>query len=227
MGRVTATLRQGGLVINHKKVSRLMREAGLNAVIRKKRNYFCAVAEDRRATLASNILNRDFHADEPGTKFVSDVTYLPLEDGSWCYVSLVKDLCTSEIVACVTSKAQNLELGMRTLELLKGKFKPGAVFHTDQGFIYTHRMFSDRLKKMGMTQSLSRKGNCLDNAVIESLNGSMKCEWFFPRFGKGRWDLTFSRASSMVRQYVRYYNEERIQKKLGYRTPKQFREVVA
>ena len=84
-------------------------------------------------------------------------------------------------------------------------------------------MFAHELEKMGVVQSLLRKGNCLDNAVIESFNGTMKCEWFYPQLGKGRWNLSFEEVSKMVFEYVKYYNEERIQKKLGYLTPSEYR----
>lgn len=225
--RMTAELRSGGIVINHKRVARLMRENGLNAVIRKKRNYFCGVAPSEHGQLPGNLLNREFNAEKPGDKFASDVTYIPLKDGGWCYASLVKDLATSEIIACATSRFQNLALGQETLDQLDGKGVQGGMFHTDQGFLYTHPIFRERLESMGLVQSLSRKGNCLDNAVIESFNGTMKCEWFYPRFGKGRWNLTFEQAAKMVKEYVRYYNEERIQKKLGYLTPVQYREKIA
>ena len=139
-----------------------MSKFGLHAVIRKKRNYFCSQVEVKQRTLPGNVLNRDFQAQRPGEKLVSDVTYLPLKDGSWCYVSLVKDLCTGEIVACATSKSQNMDLAMRTLEQLRAPLTQG-VFHTDQGYLYTNPVFSHKLKKLGFTQSLSRKGNCLKN----------------------------------------------------------------
>lgn len=100
------------------------------------------------------------------------------------------------------------------------------VFHTDQGYLYTNPVFSHKLKKLGFTQSLSRKDNCLDNAVIESFNGTMKCEWFYPRYNKARWDLSFDDASTFVMEYVKYYNEERIQKKLGYLTPIEYRRQI-
>ena len=196
------------------------------AVIRKKRNYFCEVKKARRQELPGNLLDREFHADKPGQKLVSDVTYLSTADGQWCYASLVKDLCTSEIVACVTGRTQNLVLGMQTLKQLKNKLQPGALFHTDQGCLYTHPMFSCELNKMGFVQSLSGKGNCLDNTVIESFNGTMKCEWFYPQLGKGRWNLSFEEVSQMVFDYVKYYNEERIQKKLGYLTPNEYRRKI-
>ena len=225
--RVTAELRSAGLTINHKRVARLMRENGLNAVIRKKRNWRCSVSPVKRPHLPANILDRRFKSEQPGEKLVSDVTYLPTNDGGWCYVSLVKDLASSEIVACATSKSQTLELGINTLIQLKGKTRVGGIFHTDQGYMYTHPLFGKMLADMGLRQSLSRKGNCLDNAVIESFNGTMKCEWFYPRFGKGRWDLTFEQATALVKEYVRYYNERRIQKKLGYLTPVQYRKQIA
>ena len=174
--RMTGELRRKGLHINHKRVARVMKLYELNAIIRKKRNYFCDVEQVPRKGLPGNVLNREFSAEKPGQKLVSDVTYLPTSDGQWCYASLVKDLCTSEIVACVTSKSQTLNFGLETLKQLDGKIHPGALFHTDQGYIYTHPAFGHTLEKMGAVQSLSRKGNCLDNAVIESFNGTMKCE---------------------------------------------------
>lgn len=197
----------------------------LNAVIRKKRNYFCSQVEVKQRTLPGNVLNRNFQAQRPGEKLVSDVTYLPLKDGSWCYVSLVKDLCTGEIVACATARSQNMDLAMRTLQQLPASPTQG-LFHTDQGYLYTNPVFSHRLKELGFKQSLSRKGNCLDNAVIESFNGTMKCEWFYPRHKRSRWDLTFDEASAFVMEYIKYYNEQRIQKKLGYLTPIEFRHQI-
>ena len=109
----------------------------------------------------------------------------------------------------------------------KNQTEPGALFHTDQGCIYTHPAFGNTLERLGATQSLSRKGNCLDNAVIESFNGTMKCEWFYPKYGTERWDLTFEQVAQMVFDYVNYYNEERIQKKLGYLTPTEYRRQIA
>ena len=166
--RMTGELRRQGLHVNHKSIARIMKLYKLNAVIRKKRNYFCAVEQVPRRQLPKNLLARQFHADKPGQKLVSDVTYLSTADGQWCYASLVKDLCTSEIVACVTGRTQNLSFGLQTLKQLKDKIQPGAVFHTDQGCLYTHPIFSRELKNMRVVQSLSRKRNCLDNAVIES-----------------------------------------------------------
>ncbi len=223
--RVTHELRRQGQNINHKRVARVMSKFGLNAVIRKKRNYFCSQVEVKQRTLPGNILNRDFQAQRPGEKLVSDVTYLPLKDGSWCYVSLVKDLCTAEIVACETSRSQNMDLAMRTLQQLPATLTQG-LFHTDQGGLYTNSVFAFKLRELGLEQSLSRKGNCLDNAVIESFNGTMKCEWFYPRYKRSRWDLTFDEATDLVFEYVKYYNEKRIQKKLGYMTPLEYRRQI-
>lgn len=103
--RMTGELRRQGLCINHKRVARVMKLYKLNAVIRKKRNYFCDVEQVVHHKLPENLLDRDFHADKPGQKLVSDVTYLSTSDEKWCYASLVKDLGTSEIVACVTARA--------------------------------------------------------------------------------------------------------------------------
>ena len=151
--RMTAELNKLVCKINHKRVARLMRENGLNAIFRKKRNYFCAVEKIRREKLLGNILNRDFSATRPGEKLVSDVTYMPLKEGSWCYVSLVKDLCTSMVVACAMSRSQNMDLAFETLRLVKD-FTHKGLFHTDQGYLYTNAAFAQEFKKMGLTQSL-------------------------------------------------------------------------
>ena len=134
--RVTAELRSTGLIINHKRVARLMRQNGLNAVIRKKRNCRCSVPSVKRPHLPANILSREFRSAQPGEKLVSDVTYLPTSDGGWCYVSLVKDLASSEIVACATSRSQTLELGLRTLRQIRGKPESGGYSIQTRG-IYT------------------------------------------------------------------------------------------
>ena len=135
-----------------------MSKFGLHAVIRKKRNYFCSQVEVKQRTLPGNVLNRDFQAQRPGEKLVSDVTYLPLKDGSWCYVSLVKDLCTGEIVACATSKSQNMDLAMRTLEQLRAPLTQG-VFHTDQGYLYTNLGWGAKFGPEGSSIIGSPSGN--------------------------------------------------------------------
>lgn len=120
--RMTGELRRKGIYVNHKRVARVMKLYKLNAIIRKKRNYFCDVEQVPRKGLPGNVLNRKFSAEKPGKKLVSDVTYLPTSDGQWCYASLVKDLCTSEIVACVTGKGQTLNFGIKHLSNWMEKF---------------------------------------------------------------------------------------------------------
>lgn len=222
---MTKALASKGIFVNHKRVARLMRENGLNAIVRKKRNYFCSAEEKRRENLPGNTLNREFEATRPGEKLVSDVTYLPVKGGGWCYVSLVKDLCTRAIVAVAMSRRQDMKLAFETLERLP-KYANGGLFHTDQGYLYTNAAFGKKLAEMGCEQSLSRRGNCYDNAVIESFNGSMKCEWFYPYYGKGRRNLTYDACVALVKDYVRYYNEDRIQKKLGYLTPMEYHRKI-
>ena len=223
--RVTAELKRRDFTANHKRVERLMKANNLNAIIRAKRNYRCSVKQEPRANLPGNVLDRNFTATQFGEKLVSDVTYLPVKDGGWCYVSLVKDLCTSLIVACAMSRSQNMDLAFEALRQLK-EVPANGLFHTDQGFMYTNQAFAVELEKMGLQQSLSRRTNCWDNAVIESFNGSMKCEWFYPYYKKNRWNLSFEELCDKVNEYVRYYNEERIQEKLGYLTPMEYHHRV-
>ena len=166
---MTGELRRQGLCINHKRVARVMKLYKLNAVIRKKRNYFCDVEQVAHRKLPGNLLDRDFHANKPGQKLVSDVTYLSTSDGQWCYASLVKDLGTSEIVACVTARAQTLDFGLRTLEQLKNKIQPGTLFHTDQGCLYTHPVFASELKKWEHSKVCPEKGIVLITLLLRAL----------------------------------------------------------
>lgn len=123
------------------------------------------------------------------------------------------------------SRSQNMDLAFEALRQLK-EVPANGLFHTDQGFMYTNQAFAVELEKMGLQQSLSRRANCWDNAVIESFNGSMKCEWFYPYYKKNRWNLSFEELCDKVNEYVRYYNEERIQEKLGYLTPMEYHHRV-
>lgn len=213
----------------HNQVARVMQAYGLNAVIRQKRRYFSAV--DRKGlvdeSLLKNELARSFQQSTPGTHIVSDVTYIKTSNG-WLYVSPVMDLCTREILSCEMSMSQDLDLGIKTLNSISSKISDTCLLHTDRGFMYTHMSFRSRASEQGIRQSYSRKGNCWDNAVMEGWNGILKTEWLYhPEYKtpKGRLP-TPEEVRNGVKSYIIYYNECRIQKKLGYRSPVQYREAI-
>lgn len=228
---MTAALRSDGHARKpgHNQVARIMRELGCSAKIRRASNYKVCVRKGRLpdGTVLENTLNRAFSQPEPRRTFVTDVTYIPVKEG-WLYVSPVLDLCTREIVVCEMSTRQDMSLGMRTLDALAEVVSGPAMLHSDQGTLYTHAGFRRRAAEHNIRQSYSRKGNCWDNAVMESWNGTLKTEWLYhpdKRFHKQL--LTASEARREILKYCAYYNEERIQAKLGYRSPRQFREAAA
>lgn len=227
---MTAALRTDGhkRKPGHNQVARLMREYGYSDVIRRANNYKVCVKKGRLpdGTVLENTLDRQFEQPKPCSAFVTDVTYIPVKEG-WLYVSPVMDLCTREIVVCEMSTCQNLALGMKTLQELSRVVTGAVVLHSDQGTLYTHCAFRRAAEDLLVKQSYSRKGNCWDNAVMEGWNGTLKTEWLYHpdnRYHKNL--LTADEAKREILEYCNYYNEERIQAKLNYRSPKQYREAV-
>ncbi|MCH1627993.1 IS3 family transposase [Fredinandcohnia quinoae] len=197
-----------GLIINEKRVSRIMRKYGLYCRIRRKRfrNRVQPHGE------FPNILNRNFKAIKSGIKLAIDITYVEVKKGSqkWMYVCAIKDLFNGEIVSYSIGQSQNMGLVFRALEDLKKKgFEKGAIIHSDQGIQFTNPGYIKRLEKMGLTQSMSRRGNCWDNACIENFFGHLKCEMYY--FTQPE---TAVEVIDAVASYINYYNHKRIQTKL-------------
>lgn len=181
-----------GVWMNHKKVLRLMQNLGLQAKIRRKRRFNMKVAE----RVAENVLKRDFMATQPNRKWVTDITQYRIGE-RWLYLSAVKDLFNNEIVAYQLSERNDNELVLRTFAKAFAKHKDvtGLVVHSDQGFQYTSHAYHDTLPKVGAQISMSRRGNCLDNASMESFFSHLKTEALYP------YDIrSFSEAQSMNRK---------------------------
>jgi transposase InsO family protein len=208
-----------GLHVNHKRIQRLMKELKLKAIIRKKRPYY----RKREAfVLSSNHLNREFKASQPNQKWVTDITYL-IFNGQSLYLSAIKDLYNNEIVAYKISSRNDLKLVMDTLEIAKKRRNvEGVLIHSDQGIQYTSRAYHRFLKANGMKVSMSRKGNCWDNACIESFFSHFKSECFYLyKF------QTANEVKNAVHQYINFYNHERFQRKLNNLSPYQYRTQAA
>lgn len=196
------------LVVNEKRVSRIMKKYGLYCRIRQKRFRNRPQPHGK----IPNVLNRDFNAIRPGIKFAVDITYVEVEKGPhpWIYVCAIKDLFNGEIVAHSQGTSQDMKLVYRALDGLKKKgFVKGAILHSDQGFQFTNPGYIKRLKDMGITQSMSRRGNCWDNACIENFFGHMKTEMYC--FSEPK---TIPEVHEIVDNYIKYYNNKRIQTKL-------------
>ena len=205
--RVTAELRSRNMLLNHKTVQRLMKELGLVCRVRMKK-YHSYKGEVGR--IAPNLLNRDFHADKPNQKWVTDVTEFSLF-GKKLYLSPILDLHSSDLVSYAISERPVLSMVMTMLNEAFAKIPDGTnlILHSDQGWQYQHKQYQRMLREKGIRQSMSRKGNCLDNAVIENFFGLLKSELLY---------LQEFQSIDHFRQelvaYLDYYNNRRIKVKL-------------
>lgn len=220
--KIKAVLKQRfNMHVNRKTVQRIMQKFNLQCQIKVKRQKHISGESN---VVVANILDRNFKANKPNEKWVTDITYLPY--GSFMlYVSTIMDLYNNEIVAYTISSVQDTEFVLRTLKEAIEKRKPKKVLlHSDQGSVYTSYAYQYFAKEKGIITSMSRKGNCHDNAVIESFHSSLKSEGFKDQ---RRSSITNIKVIDKVNQYMCYYNEKRIQAKLNYLAPIEFGRQVA
>ncbi|MGM7683295.1 IS3 family transposase [Cytobacillus sp. Hm23] len=193
--------------INHKRVQRLMKDLGIKSVIRKKRPYY---GRKEAYLISNNYLNREFHASKPNEKWVTDITYL-IFNGQKLYLSAIMDLYNNEVVSYQISKKNDYKLVMDTLhKAVKKRNVQGTLLHSDQGYQYTSHNYNQLLKKYNMKVSMSRKGNCWDNASMESFFSHLKTECFNL--------FTYKKPKEVkeaIKHYIYFYNHERFQKKLN------------
>ena len=214
--RVTIELRQRGFRTNHKLVMKLMKQEHLTCKLRKKkyRSYRGEVGK-----IAPNILQRDFKAEKPNRKWATDITEFKLF-GQKLYLSPIMDLFNSEIISYSLSKSPNFR---QITEMLKDAFQKipdnsQLILHSDQGWQYQMRVYQKMLKDKGIRQSMSRKGNCYDNSVIENFFGILKSEFYHNQ------DFSsVEQFSKELSDYIDYYNNRRIKVKLKGLGPVQFR----
>ena len=218
--RMTAELRRSGHKINHKTVHRLMKELGLFCHVRMKRysSYRGEVGER-----APNLLDRQFEATAPNQKWVTDITEFHLF-GQKVYLSPIIDLFNGEIVSYTISDHPRFNdvMAMLSKAFTKLPDASNCILHSDQGWQYRMKNYCDTLRQKGVRQSMSRKGNCYDNAMVEGFFGHLKAELLY--------NQTFQSVENFVsdlHEYLRYYNEDRIRSCLGYLTPIEFRQRVA
>lgn len=193
----------------------------LVTTIRKSNPYRKMAKATQEHLTCPNLLNREFQQDEPGKVLLTDVTYLYYGNEQKAYLSCVKDVATKEILAYYLSKSLEMSLVYKTLDRL-GKavghrFHPYAMLHSDQGFHYTHPEFQKRVRELNVTQSMSRKGNCWDNAPMESFFGHFKDLSEYESCN------TFEELKDEVDRVIEEYNCHRYQWGLKKMTPVQYR----
>lgn len=205
--RITLELRNRGIIINHKTVQRLMKQIGLFCRVRmKKYNSY----RGESGIIAPNLLERNFEADKPNQKWVTDITEFSLF-GQKLYLSPILDLYSRDIVSYTISKHPYFGQVMDMLEkaFLKTPDDSGMILHSDQAWQYKMKLYQRMLKAKGVRQSMSRKGNCLDNAVIENFFGTLKSELLYLQ----KFDSMEHFEQELV-SYLDYYNNRRIKAKL-------------
>jgi putative transposase len=214
--RITLSLRNLGETINHKTVQRLMDELRLKSWVRVKkyRSYKGSVGR-----VAPNVLQRQFQAQRPNEKWVTDVTEFNV-GGQKLYLSPVLDLYNGEIIAYETARRPAFEMVRTMIKKALARLKPHEqpVLHSDQGWQYQMPAYCRLLKQRALTQSMSRKGNCLDNAAMESFFGTLKSEFFHLNQFRNLDELQAGLA-----RYIHYYNHDRIKLKLKGLSPVQYR----
>lgn len=208
--RMWRWLNSKGIHKNPKTVLKIMKEHGLLSEIRRKRKW---VNLGQEAHKYKNLLNRQFHANCPNTKWVTDISYIQTKEGV-LYLSMIRDLYDNSIVAYKTAAHQTVNLVLDTIRLAmkneKEKVAAELQLHSDQGFQYTSHAYFKLTKEYGITPSMSRRGNPYDNALAENFFGILKAECIYRH--KPR---TLAEADELINRYIYFYNHERIQLKTG------------
>jgi transposase InsO family protein len=208
--RVCLWLDRKGIRANHKRVFRVMNRYGLFSEIRRRRKYQQMTEQLHRYP---NLLNREFSAKQPNEKWVTDISYIQTKEGV-LYLSMIRDLYDNSIVAYKTAAQQTVNLVLDTIRLAMKKEKRKVAaelqLHSDQGFQYTSREYFNLAQSYGITPSMSRRGNCYDNAMAENFFSILKTECIYRRKPK-----TINEAQNMIDDYIHFYNCERIQTKTG------------
>ena len=211
-----------GIAVNDKRILRICRKERIQSTIKWKPKS-CTRNSDDPAHIARNYLNRDFHAEAPNEKWLTDVTEFKYYIGSEVhklYLSAILDLYDRRIVAFKISKHNDNPLVMNTFDEAVA-VEPDAhpLFHSDRGFQYTSKQFCTRLKKHHMKQSMSRVAHCIDNGPMEGFWGILKREKYYGVRFTSKEDLI-----SAIEDYINYYNTERIQRNLQLMTPVEYHE---
>ena len=204
--RIGLWLERQGYHVNHKKVYRLMEKYGLLSEIRRRRKYQQMQEQLHRYP---NLLERDFTASRPNEKWVTDISYVITPQGT-LYLSMIRDLFDNSIVAYKTGTEQSINLVLKTIRLAKEKEAVAAELqlHSDQGFQYTSQAYFTLTREYGITPSMSRRGNCYDNAMAENFFGILKAECLRRHKPK-----TVLEAQTLIDNFIFFYNNERIQLK--------------
>jgi transposase InsO family protein len=214
--RIWRELRANGVRVGKERIRRLMKQHDIKA--RGKRKFVVTTDSKHNLPIAPNLLNRNFQPEQPNTAWAGDITYIQTEEG-WLYLAVVLDLYSRQVVGWSMQPHMQTSLVADALRMawFRRRPEPGLIFHSDRGSQYCSQAFQQILAEYGMQSSMSRKGNCWDNAPTESLWGSLKVGRLYGmRFEMRR------QAMDEVIDWLTYYNYRRLHSTLGYISPMQF-----
>jgi putative transposase len=212
--RVHEQLKRQGVRVSKRRIERTMR--GLGLVARRRRRFTSTTRADISHRPASNVLNREFSATRPNERWVTDITYVWTDEG-WAYVAVIIDLFSRSVVGWALDASLGTRLPLAALNAALVRQRPGAglLHHSDRGCQYTSAEYRNELAARGITVSMSRKGNCWDNAVAESFFATLKAELINER----RWATRVELRAAVFEYIESFYNRRRLHSSLGYRTP--------
>jgi transposase InsO family protein len=215
--RIHQVLKQRGERVSRKRVARLMREAEITA--QPERRRVITTDSDHDQPIADNVLNRDFTATAPNQKWVTDITYIPTDEG-WLYLSAIVDLFSRKVVGWSMGATMAVDLVLRSLDAALADRKPTAelIHHSDRGSQYASGWYRDRLNASNITISMSRRGNCHDNACAESFWGRLKVELIY----RQRFATRDDARQAIFRYIETFYNRTRLHSALGHVSPNEY-----
>jgi transposase InsO family protein len=214
--RLHRALREEGHRVGKRRVERAMRSMGLRGCGR--RRFRVTTKTNPAHGVVENLLDRQFNPSRPNQRWVTDITYVWTNEG-WCYLAVILDLFSRAVVGWSIDANLSTSLPLRALEmaLLRRRPEPGLMHHSDRGCQYTSSDYLAVLESHGITVSMSRRGNCWDNAVAESFFATLKAELIYERIWQSR-----AEVRAAIFEYVEvFYNRQRLHSTLGYRTPHQ------
>lgn len=227
--RITAQLRREGIIVNKKKVQRIVQELGIQvkSFSRKTKKY--SSYKGVIGKISDNKINRQFKTNKPYTQITTDTTefkYYEIDkEGNKqtkkLYLNTFLDMFNGEIISYEISKKPNLQPILKALDKaieITNQSQNKRIFHSDQGWAYQIEKYTEKLEANGIIQSMSRKGNCLDNSPMENFFSILKQEIYY-----GRDFNSYEELTKTIDNYIRYYNEDRIKEKLGYMSPVEYR----
>lgn len=210
------------IIHSRRKIQRIMRKYNIKCPVRKTNPYRKMAKATKEHRVVTNLLERNFKQGIPGKVLLTDITYIPYGNNHMAYLSTIKDVSSNDILSYHISDSLKIDIVTVTIDKLmiqhKKDLHKDAFVHSDEGDHYTSLKFQKLPKENGLGQSMSCRGNCYDNSVMENFFGIMKQEMYY-----GVVYYSFDELKDAIEKYIKYYNEQRIKEKLGWMSPVEYR----